>query len=70
MAFASSIGNVFYKQKDLDKIYMLDPNGNKVKIEPIREICVQGKWIFISFSQIVIRALLTMDRTLKSHFFR
>ena len=36
--FASPVGNVLYKQEGLDKIYMLDPNGNKLKIEPINEI--------------------------------
>jgi hypothetical protein len=27
IAFASPVGNVIYRQEDLDKIYMLDPNG-------------------------------------------
>jgi len=37
-AFASPVGNVLYKQKGLEKIYMLDPDGNELKIEPINEI--------------------------------
>jgi uncharacterized GH25 family protein len=37
-SFASPVGNVLYKQEGLDKIFMLDPNGNKLKIEPINEI--------------------------------
>jgi uncharacterized GH25 family protein len=36
--FASPVGNVLFNQEGLDKIYMLDPNGNKLKIEPINEI--------------------------------
>ena len=36
--FGSSAGNVLHEQKGLDKIYMLDPNGRKLKIEPINEI--------------------------------
>ena len=37
-AFASPVGSVLYKQKGLDKIYMPDPNGRKMKIEPVNEI--------------------------------
>ena len=37
-AFASPVGSVLHKQKGLDKIYMLDPNGRKLKIEPVNEI--------------------------------
>jgi uncharacterized GH25 family protein len=36
--FASPVGNVMYKQKGLEKIYMLDPDGNELKIKPIDEI--------------------------------
>ena len=37
-AFASPVGNVMYKQGGLDKIYLLDPDGNKLRIKPINEI--------------------------------
>ena len=36
--FASPVGNVMYKQKGLEKIYMLDPDANELKIKPINEI--------------------------------
>jgi len=36
--FASPVGNVLYKQEGLDKIFLLDPNGNKLQIKPINEI--------------------------------
>ena len=36
--FASPVGNVMYKQKGLEKIYMLDPDGNELRIKPINEI--------------------------------
>lgn len=36
--FASPVGNVMYKQEGLEKIYMLDPNGDELKIKPINEI--------------------------------
>ena len=37
-AFASPVGNVMYKQEGLEKIYMLDPDGKKLKIKPTNEI--------------------------------
>ena len=37
-AFASPVGNVLYKQEGLEKIYMLDPDGKRLRIEPINEI--------------------------------
>ena len=37
-AFASPVGSVLREQKGLDKIYMLDPSGRKLKIEPVNEI--------------------------------
>lgn len=37
-AFASPVGNIMYKQGGLDKIYLLDPDGNKLRIKPINEI--------------------------------
>ncbi|MEA1867692.1 MAG: DUF4198 domain-containing protein [Thermodesulfobacteriota bacterium] len=36
--FASPVGNVLYNQEGLDKIYMLAPNGDELKIEPVNEI--------------------------------
>ncbi|MCK4618317.1 MAG: DUF4198 domain-containing protein [Desulfobacterales bacterium] len=37
-AFASPVGNVLYKQEGLDKICMLDPDGNELRVKPINEI--------------------------------
>ncbi len=37
-AFASPVGNVLYKQEGLEKIYMLDPDGNELRIKPNNEI--------------------------------
>ena len=36
--FASPVGSVMYKQEGLEKIYMLDPDGDELKIKPINEI--------------------------------
>jgi len=36
--FASPVGSVMYKQEGLEKIYLLDPDGNELRIKPINEI--------------------------------
>jgi len=36
--FASPVGNVLYKQEGLEKIYLLDPDGNELRIKPTNEI--------------------------------
>ncbi|MFV9690880.1 MAG: DUF4198 domain-containing protein [Desulfobacteria bacterium] len=37
-AFASPVGNVMHKQEGLERIYLLDPDGNELRIKPINEI--------------------------------